>query len=197
MVVDQEEEPRPHRARRSGMGHEGTDEDVPDPALVGRRRLIPAEGAPVAQELGTGEPAPAELLGQRALGEPYPVARSHDLADVGGRSRRLLDPQTDRLLEEGGIEPGPAPVGPGLVAQAVQALGSVPADPAVDRVAADRPRFAVGADMFGGRQLADQEPPLSGGELWIERLGDQVEAPEGAGFAVIRGPRTPRCWGYR
>ncbi len=144
VVVDEHEQAGPHRARSPRVGHEGTDEDVADPALVGGVGLVPPERPPVAQELASCEAAPAELLGEGPLGDPHAVTRPDDLADVGGASCRHFEAQADRLVEQRWVEARAALVRAGLVAQAREAIRSVPADPAIQGVAAHLPGFASG-----------------------------------------------------
>ena len=185
MVVDEHEKARPHGTRRSRMGHEGTDEHVADPALVGYVGLIASERPAIAEKLGSREAAPAELLGERALGDPDAVAGRDDLADVGGAPSRHFQTQADRGIEQGRVHPGAPVIAPGPVAQASETFGPIPADPAIERVAADVANLATGVGVLAG-DPADHLAALSASELGVERLRDQVVSPEGESFGGVR-----------
>jgi hypothetical protein len=100
------------------MRHVWSDEDIADPALVWSVCLIAAERPSVAQQLGSREAPSAELLAKRPLGDPDAVARCHDLADVGGTAGRLLQTQSNGLIEQRGVGPGATPVRPRPVVKA-------------------------------------------------------------------------------
>ena len=186
MVVDEHEQARPHRAWRSWIGHEWADEDVADPALVGSIGLIAAERPSVAQQLGPRQAALAELLGERALGDPHAVAGRDDLTDVGGTPSRDFETQPDRGIEQDRIDPGASVIAPGPVAQASEALSTIAADPAVERVAADLAYLASGVVVLTGNP-PDQSASLPAGQLRIEGLRDQVVSPEGERFGGVAG----------
>ena len=118
------------------------------------------------------------------------MAGEDDLADVGGTPGRCFEAQADRLVEEGRVEARAALIASGPVAQAREPFGAVPADPAVERVAADRPGIASGRGVLAG-DLADQETALAATEPRVQGLGDQVVPPDGECFCRVAGHRSP------
>ena len=147
MVVDEEEQARPHGARCPRMGHEGTHEHVADPALVrerrprtartsvrraaARRRVRPRRrncSASVRSAMRTPWRA-------RMISLMWAALRAGTARGAGGSPHRAgPGPAAPRPLSERGRSRRPA-----------RPSGAVPADPAVEGVAADRPELAAGA----------------------------------------------------
>src|SRR6266699_1804056 len=179
---------------RLRMGHPGTDQDVGDPALVGLGRLVAPEGPLVPEQLGPGQPALVELLAEGAFGDASPMTGGQDLGDVGGGAGRLLQSELDRLLDQFGMSADAALVGTRPVTQPGQALVPVGPDPAVQRVPADGVRLTVGAHVLLAGDAADDQPALPAPDPAVERLRDQVVAPQRELLGEVRGHSAPPAW---
>ena len=70
------------------MRDPGPDEHVGDPAVVGCRGLIAAEGLGLGGQRLAAEAPACELLAHRALGHADPVTGQEDPGDLGGRAAR-------------------------------------------------------------------------------------------------------------
>ena len=116
---------------------------------------------------------------------------------MGGGTGRLLEPKLDSRLNERLVAADAALIGAGAVTQPAQPLLPVGPDPAVERVAADQPRLAVRAHLLLAGETADEQAPLSAPDPAVERLRDQVIAPQSELFGRVRGHSAPPAWTSR
>ena len=176
------------------MRHPGTDQDVGDPALVGRGSLVAAEAPLVPEQLGPGQAAFLQLLSQRALRDANTVPSEQHLSDMGGRADRLFEPELHRLLDQGGGTPGATLVGTRPVTQPGQPVLPVGPDPAIERVPADRTRLALRADVLLVGDATDDLAALPASEPPVQRLRGQVIAPQSQLLGGVMGHSAPPAW---
>jgi hypothetical protein len=93
MIIDDQEQPRPHRPLPARPRHPRARQHVGDPPLVRPGRLIPAVRLrPGGQRLPV-QPGAAQLAADRPLGDGDPVPVIQDRGDLRGRPPGQLQPQ--------------------------------------------------------------------------------------------------------
>ena len=112
MVIDDQEQPGPHRALPSGPGHPRADQHVGDPPLVRPGRLVPAVGLRLGGQRLAVQPGAAQLAADRPLGDGDPVPVIQDRGDLRGRAAGQLQPQRGGLGEQLRVGAHHAGVGP-------------------------------------------------------------------------------------
>lgn len=158
------------------MGDPGPDQHAGDPALVGTLGLVTAEGLGLDGQGLPGQAPPAQLGPQGALGDPHAVAVPEDLRDRRRRTRRQLQAQGGRFLEELGVVAPRSGVGPRDRSQGLQAAGAPGPDPAVEGVAGVAALAPVGMGVGARRRSSHHRTSLGGAEAGIGRLGNHRPA---------------------
>ena len=176
MIIDDEEQPGPHRPLPPRVRHPRAGQHVGDPPLVRPGRLIPTAGLRLGGQRLAVQPGPAQLAADGPLrdGDPVPVVQ--DRGDLRGGAAGQLQPQRGGLGEQLRVRADHPGVGPRRRLQRVQPAGSPRPEPAVDRaprVAAGRP---VRVHVSARGDLADQRSPLRRRQLLPGRLGDHRPA---------------------
>ena len=176
MIIDDQEQPRPHRALPPRPGHPGTHQHVGDPPLVRPGRLIPAVGLRRGGQRRPVQPAAAQLGPDGPLGDGHPVPVVQDRGDLRGRPPRQLQPQRRGLGEQfrvGAHRPGVGARG-GL--EGLQPSLAPGPQPAVYRAARVAPRRTVRVGVGARGYLPHQRPALGRGQRGGGCLGDHRPA---------------------
>ena len=154
MIIDDQEQPGPHRALPAGPGHPRADQHVGDPPLVRPGGLVPAVGLRLGGQRLAVQPGAAQLAADRPLRDGHPVPVVQDRGDLRGRAAGQLQPQRGGLGEQLRVGAHRAGVGPRRGPERLQPALAPRPQPAVDRaprVAAGRPvRVGVGAARRSG-----------------------------------------------
>ena len=176
MIIDDQEQPGPHRALPARPRHPRADQHVGDPPLVRPGSLIPAVGLGLGGQRLAVQPGPAQLAADGPLRDRDPVPVIQDRGDLRGRAAGQLQPQRGGLGEQlrvGADHPG---VGPRRGLQRLQPALAPRPQPAVDRAPRIRPGRPVRVGVGAGGDPPDQRPPLPGGQPVTGRLGDHRPA---------------------
>ena len=176
MIIDDEEQPGPHRPLPPGQGHPRADQHVGDPPLVRAGRLIPAVGLRRGGQRRPVQPGAAQLAADGPLGDPHPVPVVQDRGDLRGRPAGQLQPQRRRLGEQLRVSAHHAGVGARRGLQGLQPPGPPGPQPAVDRAARVAPRRPVRVGVGARGYLPHQRPALGRGQPGARRLGDHRPA---------------------
>ena len=168
------------------VGHEGTDEHVADPALVGRRGLV----APERARLGQRAPRGAGRAGAAAGGgcAPRPGRRggpagSRDLGRrAGGHLQRAGGPPRPAVPGGGAPRPGRR----GWRPEPVQALLAVGPHPAVERCrGCTRASLAVGVQVHSVGDRPHDRASLRRRQAPVGGLGDHPQPVHRDGLLLV------------
>jgi hypothetical protein len=168
MVINDEEQPGPHRPVPSRIGNPRAHQDVGNPPLAGPGGLIPAVCLRLGGQRLAVQPGAAQLGADGALrhGDPMPVEQ--DRGDLRRGPARQLQPQRRGLGEQLRVGADRAGIGPGRGLERPQAALAPRPQPAVDRP----PRIPGG--------------PTRPGWVWARAAIWRASAPRSA--AVSRSP---------
>ena len=176
MIIDDQEQPRPHRPLPPRVRHPRADQHVGDPPLVRPRSFV----APVRPGLGgqrlAVQPGPAQLAAHRPLGDRDPVPVIQDRGDLRGRPAGQLQPQRRGLGEQLRVGAHRAGVGPLRGLERLQPAPMPGPQPPVDRPSRVAPGRPVRVGVGAGGDPADQRSPFPGGQPVPGRLGDHRPA---------------------
>ncbi len=125
-----------------------------------------------------------EVLADGALGNADVVAGKEDGADLRGRASWQLGAERAGLVEQLGMLADGAQVGARVGFEAVEALVTIGAQPAIERGAGGLPLAAIRVLVKLAGQAAHEGAAFGRAEAWRERLGDDAERNSAMASAV-------------
>src|SRR5205823_4202388 len=131
---------------------------------------------------GTLQAAALEVLADGALGNANAMPGEEDGANLGSRTRRQLDAESARLVEQLRMTTDGTQVGAWIRFEAVQALLAIGAQPAIERAAGVVTLRPVGVLVGLVRQGAHDRAAFSGTEPRTDGFGNDAVTEQCDGF---------------
>ena len=172
VVIDDQEQPGPHRSVPFRERHPRADENIGDPALVRPFRLVAAVGLRGGFQRGPVQPGAAQLPADGPVGDLHAVPVLQDRGDLRRGPARHLQPQSGSLGEQLRHSPHRPGIGPLRGPQRVHSAFAPGPQPAVDRAARVPACRPVRVRVLAGGDLPHHRAPLGTGQLAVRGLGN-------------------------